>query len=1002
MINVLSYVGMNMQSEVCLWCLLGLVRTIFDATLFKVNANLKQVWQMTMPAELTMPVQRVLRTMISGVMLVQCFTVYVYLASYIVLLYPVFLEERPTLVLPWLLLAAIRKLLCELTSLALGLGTCVLLGPARPPCIKFVVFKFTSIMPAFYMWMLVFSYYHALKVATAFKTFPAVLPPNDNDYGLELAVRRRRTKSLLGEEQLRKKLVAHFNGERTSSVTNETFIRTPLKISSGIINSTDTSIEEEGLESDTMKPLTISTTGWSDIGAYEDWFGSEVMIPRDTDRILEQIVLMLLRIGAYLKKEGIESILDSHKLSSAVPPSWHQFDNIECTTMNADDTDTPPLVGSSKGNMASYLREYPQIFMKKINSDNPPTELTIASLKNVHSHGETDDGIASKNKVQRISSGTSSETTSYDFEKIPSKKKITISDSTAIEEKKSIPKKSPMPLETPQLANAEGKQNNAKFCKQQDSEQQSKTNDNLMSNECQNNLHENNIIRDINKETVDSKPSSNDNNQDRPLLHTKNNIASSSANSTAYVATDENKNKGAADTTNINVRSDFTILGENATDKLTNSSMLDLNTNEKQPTAGKNDGTACVEDNKSGIVQDNKNNGLTNNIITHDNYKGKQPSGIIILDIENVMLVDNKNKKSEENKEQICKIENVSELAQNETDDKNIEPTNREVSIHNITTDSLDVKLSNKNIEKESKHSVNLNQDKNKESLRKELSNKDNKELPDNRVLNDDRNKVSTDIEVSTKAETEITTENKNVSELAQNETDVKNVEPTNREVSIHNITTDSLDVKLSNKNIEKESKHSVNLNQDKNKESLRKELSNKDNKELPDNRVLNDDRNKVSTDIEVSTKAETEITTENKNVSELAQNETDVKNVEPTNREVSIHNITTDSLDVKLSNKNIEKESKHSVNLNQDKNKESPRKELSNKDNEELPDTRVLNDDRNKVSTDIQVSTKAETEITTENKKSNEDERKELTKDFSESNSKEECVAENSKKSKQ
>lgn len=43
MINILSYVGMNMQSEVCLWCLLGLVRTIFDATLFKVNANLKQV-----------------------------------------------------------------------------------------------------------------------------------------------------------------------------------------------------------------------------------------------------------------------------------------------------------------------------------------------------------------------------------------------------------------------------------------------------------------------------------------------------------------------------------------------------------------------------------------------------------------------------------------------------------------------------------------------------------------------------------------------------------------------------------------------------------------------------------------------------------------------------------------------------------------------------------------------------------------------------------------------
>ncbi|CAH2037578.1 unnamed protein product, partial [Iphiclides podalirius] len=195
---------MSLQAEVCLWTLLGLVRTIFDATLFKVNANLKQ---------------RVLRTMISGVMLVQCFTLYVYLAFYIVLLYPVFLEERPTLVLPWLLLAAIRKLLCELTSLALGLGTCVLLGPGRPACARFLITKVFTIAPAFYVWLLVFSYYHTLKMTTAFKTFPAVMPPADRDFGLELAVRRRRTKSLFGEEQLRRKIKAGLYAERTLMTT---------------------------------------------------------------------------------------------------------------------------------------------------------------------------------------------------------------------------------------------------------------------------------------------------------------------------------------------------------------------------------------------------------------------------------------------------------------------------------------------------------------------------------------------------------------------------------------------------------------------------------------------------------------------------------------------------------------------------------------------------------------------------------------------------------------
>ncbi|CAH1645535.1 unnamed protein product [Spodoptera littoralis] len=430
MINILSYVGMNLQSEVCLWCLLGLLRTIFDATLFKVNANLKQVWQMNMPEELSMPVQRALRTMVSGIMLVQCFTVYIYLASYIVLLYPVFLEERPTLVLPWLLLAAIRKLLCELTSLALGLGTCVLLGPARTPCIKFVVVKFTTIMPAFYMWMLVFSYYHALKVATAFKTFPAVLPPSDNDYGLELAVRRRRTKSLLGEDQLRKKLVASFYGEGLST-TNESYLRPQLDISSKMVHSTDTNAEEDVPEPDAIKP---STGCCSDSGAYEDWFGSEIIIPRDTDRILEQIVLMLLRVGAYMKNEVTESLLDPQRFSSAVPALWHS-DNIDCT-INAGDSDTPQNIGSSRGNTASYLREYPQIFMKKTTTDKLQTEPTTAPLKTVHSNGESDEF---KHKTKRNSPSVSHETlsTPVELEQMSSKKNVTKLDTTTEQDSQS-------------------------------------------------------------------------------------------------------------------------------------------------------------------------------------------------------------------------------------------------------------------------------------------------------------------------------------------------------------------------------------------------------------------------------------------------------------------------------------------------------------------------------------------------------------------------------------
>ncbi|XP_039754269.1 uncharacterized protein LOC120629400 isoform X1 [Pararge aegeria] len=408
MINILSYIGMNLQSEVCLWTLLGLLRTIFDATLFKVNANLKQVWQMKMPPEMSLPVQRALRTMISGVMLAQCFTVYVYLASYIVLLYPVFLEERPTLVLPWLLLAAIRNLLCELTSLALGLGTCVLLGPARPPCIRFVIIKLASIMPAFYMWMLNFGYYHNLKMASAFKTFPAVLPAKDLDYGLELAVRRRRTKSLQGEDQLRKKLIASLYAEQVL-LTDK--IMTPVlscikesKQSLPIVSQV-TSNADITSALDTLCPMSVtSNRTMSDIGTYEDWFGSEVVVPRDTDRILEQFVLMLMRIGAYLKKENVESIRHLNSHSQAVLLRHKQ---VECTAMPSEETDTPPLVGNTKGGTASYLRDYPQIFGKKTDILSTLNTSELAEVKS-----------SSSSQSAKSTKGVSTETVEVKFKNL--------------------------------------------------------------------------------------------------------------------------------------------------------------------------------------------------------------------------------------------------------------------------------------------------------------------------------------------------------------------------------------------------------------------------------------------------------------------------------------------------------------------------------------------------------------------------------------------------------
>lgn len=180
-------------------------------------------------------------------------------------------------------------------------------------------------------------------------------------------------------------------GERLS-VSSETKSHPNIVLSSRLESLPHASIEEIKMNTEIMlTPISVISNRISETGSYEDWYGSDVVVPRDADRILEQFVLMMLRIGAYWRKEGIISVdydVFKRKSSHAV---MLRHDSHHCSTMPSDDTDTPSFVGSSKGNTASYVREYPQIFMKKPSDLPRSSENKIAAVKTVHSHVENDE-----------------------------------------------------------------------------------------------------------------------------------------------------------------------------------------------------------------------------------------------------------------------------------------------------------------------------------------------------------------------------------------------------------------------------------------------------------------------------------------------------------------------------------------------------------------------------------------------------------------------------------
>lgn len=154
--------------------------------------------------------------------------------------------------------------------------------------------------------------------------------------------------------------------------------RRPIETSPQKSPSFDTNGDDAKVETNILNPLSATSNKCFESLSNEDWFGNEVVTPRDTDRILEQFVLMMLRIGVHLKKEATK-LTTFHMFASHSDTNAIQRNNFNSSTLTQYDADTPPLVASYSQHPPSYLREYPEIFMKK--APNLKTSLSKNSYK---------------------------------------------------------------------------------------------------------------------------------------------------------------------------------------------------------------------------------------------------------------------------------------------------------------------------------------------------------------------------------------------------------------------------------------------------------------------------------------------------------------------------------------------------------------------------------------------------------------------------------------------
>ncbi|XP_022905060.1 uncharacterized protein [Onthophagus taurus] len=191
-----EFLGMSKQNEMLLLTLLGICFTIFDPAVLNLHANLQKVWSVHMdPTKFTLTVQLYVKYIISSIVLVKTFTVHIYLAFYIVMLWPAVFEERPGLLIPWLIVSTIKCLLMGVMSLLTGLYICVVYKFSKAACWDFLLTQIIDHGPSLYTWLCVLSYYKHLKLISSLKIYP---PRRSTPSTLfDLTGRRRRVKGLV-------------------------------------------------------------------------------------------------------------------------------------------------------------------------------------------------------------------------------------------------------------------------------------------------------------------------------------------------------------------------------------------------------------------------------------------------------------------------------------------------------------------------------------------------------------------------------------------------------------------------------------------------------------------------------------------------------------------------------------------------------------------------------------------------------------------------------------
>lgn len=177
--------GIPICMEVFLLSLVQIGCGVFDSSLLNLKSNLHRVWEHAFdPLQFSINSQINIKYIMSGIIVVQAFSVHLNLALCVVMLWPAMFvscdvnclfiipniafnnfnaneqmhflqEEYPTLLFPWLFLSLFKHLGTGIVSFLTGMYVCFVRSGIEQACWNYALAQVVQGAPSFYMWFCV-------------------------------------------------------------------------------------------------------------------------------------------------------------------------------------------------------------------------------------------------------------------------------------------------------------------------------------------------------------------------------------------------------------------------------------------------------------------------------------------------------------------------------------------------------------------------------------------------------------------------------------------------------------------------------------------------------------------------------------------------------------------------------------------------------------------------------------------------------------------------------